>query len=58
MSISTFKTNNSSVIRIGNLVNFCFDPILYLHNLNDNQNEHGKLILEPSYSQIPLLYIT
>ena len=25
------------LIRIRDLVNFCFDPILYLHNLNDNQ---------------------
>ena len=36
---------------------FCFNPSLYMHNSNDNKKEHGKLILEPWYSKIPLLYI-
>ena len=38
-------------------MNFCFDPILYLHNLNENQKLYGKLILEAWYSQIPLPFI-
>ena len=39
MSISTFKSNDSEGYFCNKKLNsndFCFDPELYLHNLNDN----------------------